>query len=113
MSQPDFYCSQVPVCHWIGGRRFNLAGARMQDVFNPALGEVARQVALGGQAEVERAVASARAAFPAWADLPPVRRARCLSRLVQLLDRHRDDLAAMVTSEHGKTLADAHGEVAR
>jgi malonate-semialdehyde dehydrogenase (acetylating)/methylmalonate-semialdehyde dehydrogenase len=100
------------VSHWIGGKPAT-PGAKAQDIFNPATGEVSRQVALGGSAEVDQAVKSAAAAFPAWADTPPIRRARVLNRFLELLNRHRDELAAIITSEHGKVLNDAQGEVMR
>ena len=59
------------------------------------------------------AVSAARAAFPAWADTPPIRRARVLFKFLELLNQHRDTLAAMITSEHGKVFTDAQGEVTR
>ena len=67
-------------------------GAR-QPVYNPATGAVARHVALATPDEVARAVASAQAAFPAWADTPPIRRARVMFKFLELLNRHRDELA--------------------
>jgi len=100
------------VSHWIGGTTAT-PNAKNQDVFNPATGEISRQVALGGSAEVDQAVKSAAAAFPAWADTPPIRRARVLNRFLDLLNQHRDELAAIITSEHGKVLSDAQGEVMR
>ncbi|GAC1459130.1 MAG: CoA-acylating methylmalonate-semialdehyde dehydrogenase [Steroidobacteraceae bacterium] len=98
--------------HWIGGRASAGAGAR-QDVFNPATGQVARQVLLASAADVDAAVGSARAAFPAWANTPPVRRARVLSRFLARLNEQRDALAALITAEHGKVFSDAQGEVTR
>jgi len=103
---------KTTVSHWIGGKPAT-PGAQAQDIFNPATGEVSRQVALGGSAEVAQAVKSAAAAFPAWADTPPIRRARVLNRFLDLLNQHRDELAAIITSEHGKVLSDAQGEVMR
>jgi malonate-semialdehyde dehydrogenase (acetylating)/methylmalonate-semialdehyde dehydrogenase len=100
------------VQHWIGGRAAGGAGAR-QDVFNPATGGVARQVLLASAADVASAVASARGAFAAWADTPPVRRARVLTRFLARLNEERDALAALITSEHGKVFSDAQGEVTR
>ncbi|MBS0421757.1 MAG: CoA-acylating methylmalonate-semialdehyde dehydrogenase [Proteobacteria bacterium] len=100
------------VSHWIGGKPAT-PGAKAQDIFNPATGEVSRQVALGGSAEVAQAVKSAAAAFPAWADTPPIRRARVLNRFLDLLNQNRDELAATITNEHGKVLSDAQGEVMR
>src|ERR1700733_14402293 len=98
--------------HWIDGRAVRGHG-RTLDVFNPATGAVARQVALATTEDAAAAVASAAAAFPAWADTPPVRRARVLNRYLQLLNDHRDDIAKIITSEHGKVFSDAQGEVTR
>jgi malonate-semialdehyde dehydrogenase (acetylating)/methylmalonate-semialdehyde dehydrogenase len=100
------------VPHWIGGRAVRGSGALLE-VFNPASGRVARRVALATADEVRTAVVSARGAFPAWADTPPVRRARVLARFLQLLNERRDALAALITAEHGKVFADAQGEVTR
>ncbi len=101
------------VSHWVGGRLLADSGAQTQDVFNPATGEVARQVALGGSAEVDQAVKAASAAFGAWADTPPIRRARVLNRFLDLMNQRRDELATLITSEHGKVFSDAQGEVMR
>jgi malonate-semialdehyde dehydrogenase (acetylating) / methylmalonate-semialdehyde dehydrogenase len=100
------------VQHWIGGRATGDAGAR-QDVFDPATGRVARQVLIASAADVDSAVASAREAFAAWANTPPVRRARVLNRFLARLNEERDALAALITSEHGKVFSDAQGEVTR
>jgi malonate-semialdehyde dehydrogenase (acetylating) / methylmalonate-semialdehyde dehydrogenase len=100
------------VPHWIGGRGVAGTGPQLE-VFNPATGQVARRVALATAEEVRAAIASARGAWPAWADTPPVRRARVLQRFLQLLNERRDDLAALITAEHGKVFADAQGEVTR
>jgi malonate-semialdehyde dehydrogenase (acetylating) / methylmalonate-semialdehyde dehydrogenase len=100
------------VGHWIGGEPRTGAGARLP-VFDPAIGTVAREVSLAGAEEVDTAVASARAAWRGWADTPPVRRARVLARFLELLNEHREALAALITSEHGKVLSDAQGEVTR
>jgi malonate-semialdehyde dehydrogenase (acetylating) / methylmalonate-semialdehyde dehydrogenase len=100
------------VQHWIDGQ-IVAGGDRLLDVFDPATGAVARQVVLANRNDVHAAVASAAAAWPAWADTPPLRRARVLSKFLQLLNEERDTLAAIITSEHGKVLSDARGEVAR
>ena len=100
------------VQHWIGGNLQRGRGTPL-DVFNPATGEVARQVILATTDDVGDAVASAAAAFPAWSDMPPVRRARVLAKYLALLNEHRDTLAALITSEHGKVFSDAQGEVTR
>jgi malonate-semialdehyde dehydrogenase (acetylating) / methylmalonate-semialdehyde dehydrogenase len=101
------------ITHFIDGAKVDTASGRYADVFNPALGEPVARVALGTSAEVDAAVAAAAAAFPAWADTPPLARARILFKFLQLCQQHTDDFAAMLTREHGKTFADAQGEVAR
>jgi malonate-semialdehyde dehydrogenase (acetylating) / methylmalonate-semialdehyde dehydrogenase len=101
------------VGHWIGGRPVADEAARAQEVFDPATGKVTRRVTLADAGLVDRAVASAAAALPQWADTPPIRRARVLTQFLTLLNHHRDELAALITAEHGKVLADAQGEVMR
>jgi malonate-semialdehyde dehydrogenase (acetylating)/methylmalonate-semialdehyde dehydrogenase len=101
------------VQHFVGGARVSGASARRADVFNPATGQVARQVVLASAADVDAAVASAVAAFPKWAATTPLTRARVMFRFRDLLDRNADRLAAIITAEHGKVLSDAKGEVTR
>ncbi|KQY18911.1 methylmalonate-semialdehyde dehydrogenase [Massilia sp. Root133] len=98
--------------HFIGGRVLD-GGERFADVYNPALGEPCARVALASDDDVAAAVAAAGAAFPAWAATPPLARARVLFNYLQLCQRHTDEFAALVVREHGKTFADARGEVAR
>jgi malonate-semialdehyde dehydrogenase (acetylating) / methylmalonate-semialdehyde dehydrogenase len=98
--------------HFIGGRVAEGSG-RFADVYNPALGEPCARVALASDDDVAAAVAAAGAAFPAWAATPPLARARVLFNYLQLCQQHTDEFAAMVVREHGKTFADARGEVAR
>ena len=86
---------------------------RFADVHNPAKGSIARRVALASKADVGKAVAAAQAAFPAWGNTSPLRRARILFKYLDLLNRHRDELAAIITAEHGKVFTDAQGEVTR
>jgi malonate-semialdehyde dehydrogenase (acetylating)/methylmalonate-semialdehyde dehydrogenase len=107
------FSSTTEVGHFINGRAVPSVSGRRQPVFNPATGAVARQVALGSVDEVGAAVAAAKAAFPAWADTPPIRRARIMNVFLGLLNQHRDTLAAMITAEHGKVFTDAQGEVTR
>jgi malonate-semialdehyde dehydrogenase (acetylating)/methylmalonate-semialdehyde dehydrogenase len=107
------YTSATPIGHFIGGEHVVDPQARTQAVWNPATGTVARQLHLASTAEVGAAVAAARAAFPAWADTPPIRRARVLQNFLALLNENRDRLAAMITAEHGKVFSDAQGEVMR
>ena len=82
-------------------------------MYNPATGSVSGQVALANSAEVDAAVASAQAAFPKWADTPPIRRARVMFKFLELMNLKRDDLARAITAEHGKVFTDAVGEVTR
>ncbi len=113
MGAAEAFSTTTDVSHWIAGRRFPGAPGRTQPVYNPASGAVARQVCLGSEREVAAAVAAADEAFPAWADTPPLRRARVLNKFLELMNRHRDALAAMITAEHGKVFSDAQGEVTR
>jgi malonate-semialdehyde dehydrogenase (acetylating) / methylmalonate-semialdehyde dehydrogenase len=116
MGAAEAFTATAEVTHFIGGRAVaQLPGGSTarQPVFNPATGQVARQVLLGGEAEVAAAVAAARAAAPAWGETPPIRRARVLNQFLALLNQHRNELAAMITAEHGKVFADAQGEVTR
>ncbi len=101
------------VLHWIDGAMRGSASARRGDVFNPASGEVQARVVLGGAVDLDAAVASATAAFPAWAATPPLIRARVMFRFRELIDRDAGVLAATITAEHGKVLSDARGEVTR
>lgn len=103
----------APIGHYIAGQIQPGASGRQQDVSNPATGAVTGQVALASSAEVDAAVAAAQAAFPAWADTPPLRRARILFKFLELLNQHRDELARLITAEHGKVFTDAQGEVTR
>ncbi|WP_042298777.1 CoA-acylating methylmalonate-semialdehyde dehydrogenase [Paraburkholderia kururiensis] len=107
------YNDSADVGHFIHGERVAGTGSRTQPVFNPATGARARKLLLGEAADVEAAVASARAAFPKWSDTPPIRRARVMLRFLELMNRHRDELAAIITAEHGKVFSDAQGEVSR
>jgi malonate-semialdehyde dehydrogenase (acetylating)/methylmalonate-semialdehyde dehydrogenase len=113
MSQPQFFTDRQDIGHHINGEVIAPAGARYSEVFNPTTGAAARRVALAESAEVNAAVAAAQAAFPAWADAPPLRRARVMFNFLALLNQHKDELAAIITSEHGKVFTDAQGEVAR
>ncbi len=98
---------------WIGGKAVAGQTTRFGEVANPAKGEVVRHVPLANAADVDAAVAAAAAALPAWRAFPPLRRARILMRFRELMEAHRKELAAVITEEHGKTLADAEGEVTR
>jgi malonate-semialdehyde dehydrogenase (acetylating)/methylmalonate-semialdehyde dehydrogenase len=101
------------VSHFVGGRIVEGGSGRFSPVYNPARGKASKRVALASNEEVNRAVDVATAAFPAWAALPLLRRARILNRFRELLERDLGRLAAIITSEHGKVLSDAKGEVQR
>ena len=98
---------------WIGGRAFSPTTTRYGEVTNPATGEVIRHVPFANAADVDVAVKAASDAFPTWSTTPSLRRARVLMKFRDLLDRHRKDLARLVTEEHGKTLVDAEGSLTR
>ncbi len=99
--------------HHVGGRRVAGHSERSGPVFDPSTGEVARRVRLGGADDVHAAVRAAAAALPAWQATPPAARARILFRYRTLLEAHADDIAELISREHGKTLADARGSLVR
>ena len=101
------------ILHFIDGQPSEGCPERWAEVFDPATGAVQARVALASADDVGAAVAAAQAAFPGWAATPPLQRARVLFRFKALLEEHADELAAAITSEHGKVLADARGEVTR
>jgi malonate-semialdehyde dehydrogenase (acetylating)/methylmalonate-semialdehyde dehydrogenase len=101
------------ITHWIGGARVAGAAGRTGEVFNPATGEVTGLVRLGDAATVDAAVRAARSAQPAWAETPALRRARVMFRFKELLEQRHDEMARLITREHGKVFEDAKGEVVR
>ena len=101
------------VGHMINGSQFQGEGDRTQDVFNPATGMVTKQVALASKNTVEEAIAAAQAAFPAWRNTPPMKRARVMFRFKQLLEENAEQICRLITDEHGKVLDDAMGELSR
>ena len=113
MAAPTPFTSRNDITHFVNGKPQAAKGGRSQAVYNPATGEVARQVQLASSDDVNAAVAAAKAAFPAWSDAPPLRRARVMFKFLELLNQNKDTLAAMITAEHGKVFTDAQGEVAR
>jgi malonate-semialdehyde dehydrogenase (acetylating)/methylmalonate-semialdehyde dehydrogenase len=98
---------------FVNGQVVARSDARTSPVYNPATGAVTAEVALSTTTEVASAVAAARAAFPAWAATPPLRRARIMNRFRDLLERNSAELAAIISDEHGKVRSDALGEVTR
>ena len=101
------------ITHWIDGKQVGGSATRTAEVFNPATGEVTGLVRLADGATVDAAVQSALRAFPGWAETPPLRRARVMFKFKELAERHHDELAALITREHGKVFDDARGEVMR
>ncbi|MGI4758404.1 MAG: CoA-acylating methylmalonate-semialdehyde dehydrogenase [Janthinobacterium lividum] len=104
---------QREVPHWLNGMAVAGTSGRFSEVYNPATGEVQARLALANEQELNAAVAAAKAAFPAWAAAPPLRRARVLFRFRELFEANLDRIAAAITSEHGKVLSDAKGEATR
>ena len=104
--------------HWINGQDAGLedkalTGTRSSPVFNPATGEQTGSLLLASKADVETAISAAEKAFPAWAATPPLVRARVMFKFKELIEQHADELAALITAEHGKVLSDAKGELTR
>ncbi|MDA0237021.1 MAG: CoA-acylating methylmalonate-semialdehyde dehydrogenase [Proteobacteria bacterium] len=99
--------------HFINGAHYQGQDKNTVDVFNPGTGEVTARVALASKQETEEAIRVATEALPSWSNTPPLKRARVMFKYKQLLEHHIDDLAAMITSEHGKVFSDAKGEIAR
>jgi len=113
MNHPREPAASTVVPMWVGGKPQAASSKRAGEVTNPATGRVARKVSFCNAADVDAAVKSAQRAFPAWRDTPALRRARILMKFRELLEAHREELARLVTEEHGKTLADAAGSVQR
>ncbi|TMA07727.1 MAG: CoA-acylating methylmalonate-semialdehyde dehydrogenase, partial [Deltaproteobacteria bacterium] len=102
-----------PIGHFIAGQPRPGQSGRASEVFNPATGAITGRVALANGVEVEAAVAAAQRAFRPWAETSPLKRARVMFKFKELIERDLDRLAAIITSEHGKVLSDAKGEVQR
>ncbi|ANI59661.1 malonate-semialdehyde dehydrogenase (acetylating)/methylmalonate-semialdehyde dehydrogenase [Pseudomonas frederiksbergensis] len=106
--------SDAPVIgHYIDGQVQDSGSERFSNVFNPATGSVQARVGLASQKTVDEAVASAMKAFPAWSEQSSLRRSRVMFKFKELLDRHHNELAEIISREHGKVFSDAKGEVTR
>ncbi|WP_104201064.1 CoA-acylating methylmalonate-semialdehyde dehydrogenase [Cryobacterium sp. Y29] len=101
------------VAHWIDGKEQPGTSGRTAPVFDPALGTVSKNVSLADQAEIAAAITSAKAAFPAWRDLSMAKRQQVLFSFRELLNARKGEMAEIITSEHGKVLSDALGEISR
>lgn len=99
--------------HFIGGKRVQGPSGRFGDVFNPTTGEVQARVALAGALEVQNAIGAAEKAFPDWSAANPQRRARVMFKFKELLEKDMDNLARLLSSEHGKILPDSRGDIQR
>ncbi len=105
--------SPARIQHWIGGRPVEGTSGRRGPVYNPATGTLAREVDFASAEEVDAAVRAAKAAFPGWRSTSLSKRTDILFRIRNLVDQHREEIAALLTAEHGKVTGDALGEVAR
>src|SRR3954469_864518 len=99
--------------HFINGALVPGESDRWGDIFDPATGAAAARVALASAEETRAAIHAARMALPAWAEVAPVQRARVFFRFKALLEKHSEELARLITLEHGKVLSDARGEITR
>lgn len=98
------------VDNYVAGSRCPVTSGRAQDIFNPATGAVAARATMSTTADTNSAVNAAKAAFPGWADTPPIRRARIINRFLALLNENRESLARAITNEHGKVFSDVCGD---
>ena len=99
--------------HWINGTAVEVLPEQTGPIYNPATGQVFARVPRGGQAEVDQAVAAAKAAYPAWRDMSLIARSNIFFQFRNLMYEHREELAALITRDHGKTFPDALAEVMR
>lgn len=113
MNSPHTVLDQSMVGNWVAGARQSGTPSRSVPVFHPASGAIAREVALSSAKEVNAAVDAAAKAFPAWSATPPIKRARVMFAFKQWVEDHMDELAHIITAEHGKTVDDARGEIQR
>jgi malonate-semialdehyde dehydrogenase (acetylating)/methylmalonate-semialdehyde dehydrogenase len=112
--EPDAHAASAPqLQNFIGGSWTDSRATETLDVFNPAKGEVIARAPLSPAADVDAAVAAARAAFPEWRATPVAERARRMFAFRELMERHFEELARIVTTEHGKTLDESRGSVRR
>ena len=98
--------------HLINGELLNDSG-RTADVYNPSTGKVIHQVPLASRETIQQAIDAAKAAFPAWRNTPPAKRAQVMFRFKQLLEQNEARISQLISEEHGKTLEDAAGELKR
>ena len=99
--------------HFINGREVSSSSKKTANIFNPATGEIQRKVSLGLASELNEAVKKAKESQPAWGATNPQKRARVIMKFIDLLHRDMDELATVLSSEHGKTIPDAKGDIIR
>ena len=99
--------------HFINGNAVKLSNGRSGPVFNPSSGEQIAEVPYADEDTTNEAIAAAKSAFPEWASTPSVQRARFLFKFLELMNRHKEEIAQIVTREHGKTIPDAIGSITR
>jgi malonate-semialdehyde dehydrogenase (acetylating)/methylmalonate-semialdehyde dehydrogenase len=99
--------------HYVGGQLIKGQSGRFGDVFNPTIGELASKVPLAAKAEVEAAIANSQAAFEEWSNTSPITRARVMFKFKQLMEANMDEMAVMLSNEHGKVVSDAKGSIIR
>jgi malonate-semialdehyde dehydrogenase (acetylating)/methylmalonate-semialdehyde dehydrogenase len=105
--------TQQTVGHWIADKHVASNSGRTAPVYDPALGVVTKQVALANAAEINAAIAAAKEAFTTWKDVPQAKRQQIMFKFRELLNERKGELAEIITSEHGKVLSDALGEITR
>ena len=105
--------TQQTVGHWIADKHVDSNSGRTAPVFDPALGVVTKQVALANESEINAAIAAAKEAFTTWKDVPQAKRQQIMFKFRELLNERKGELAEIITSEHGKVLSDALGEITR
>jgi malonate-semialdehyde dehydrogenase (acetylating)/methylmalonate-semialdehyde dehydrogenase len=111
---PSETTTEVPIhSHWIDGRPVEVLAEKAGPVYDPSTGKIIARVPRGGAAEVDAAVSAARRAFPAWRDTPLIARSQIFFAYRDLVYKHREELARLITRDHGKTFPDALGEVMR
>ena len=108
MSQPaEALCKEITkLSHFVNGEHLAGESGRFGDIFNPSKGVKSSEVPLASKSEVEAAIAVAQEAFPAWAATSVLQRSRIMARYVQLLYQHQEELATLVSNEHGKVIED-------
>jgi malonate-semialdehyde dehydrogenase (acetylating)/methylmalonate-semialdehyde dehydrogenase len=104
------FSDRADVGHFIDGRRVPGTGTRTQPIFNPATGAEARTLLSGRCRRRGSGCGRRESRVPRWSDTPPIRRARVMLRFLELMNKHKDELAAIITAEHGKVFSDARAK---